>query len=81
MEKGRVKDRHSITVDKDVWEGAGRVLASSGLNRSSFIESVFRAVWASDNKTYKEVTGELFSGLVDMAEVQLAKKGRKKKPK
>ena len=81
MEKGKIKQRHNITVDKDVWEGAGRVLASSGLNRSAFIESVFRAVWESDNKTYKEVTGELFSGLVNMAEVQLEKKGRKKKQK
>lgn len=81
MDNDKAKERHNITVDKDVWDGAGRVLASSGLSRSWFIESVFRAIWESDNKTYKEVTGELFTGLVNMAEVQLAKKGRKKKPK
>ena len=80
MEKGRIKERHSITVDKEIWDGAGRVLASSGLTRSSFIESVFRAVWQSDNKSYKEVTGELFGGLVEMASINL-EKSKRKKPK
>ena len=78
MEKGRIRNRHSITVDEEIWAGAGKVLASSGLSRSSFIESVFRAVWQSDNKSYKEVTGELFGGLVEMASINLDKKRRKK---
>lgn len=80
MEKGRIKVRHNITVDKEIWDGAGKVLASSGLTRSSFIESVFRAIWESDNKTYKEVTGELFGGLVEMASINL-EKSKRKKPK
>ena len=79
MEKGRIKDRHSITVDKEIWEGAGKVLASSGLTRSFFIESIFRAIWESDNRSYKEVTGELFGGLVEMASVSLEKKKRKRR--
>lgn len=78
MEHARTKKRHSITVDQEIWDGAGKVLASSGLTRSAFIESVFRAVWDSDNKSYKEVTGELFGGLVEMAEINLEKKKRKK---
>ena len=72
-----MKERHNISIDKDVWRGSSEVLLKSGIPVSHFVEMVLRAVWESDNASYKKVTGDLFSGLVDVAEANLKKKRRK----
>lgn len=73
------KARHNISVDQDVWEGAGKVLIESSLTRSSFIEMVLRAVWMSNNASYRHVTDELFGGLVKAAQMNQRQKKIKKK--
>lgn len=57
----------SVTLDREIWENGGRVLASVGLSRSRFIELMFREIVRSEKVSFAEITGELFEAVAESA--------------
>lgn len=57
----------SVTLDREIWENGGRVLASVGLSRSRFIELMFREIVRSEKVSFAEIAGELFQAVAESA--------------
>ena len=69
---------HQIYVDAETWKGVKQHLKAVGLSRSRFVELLFRAVIDSEAKTFREVQGDLFSGLLgDAARSMMSGKAAK----
>lgn len=80
MAKYKLRDgmiKQSITINKETWEKAGKVLADIGISRSRFIEITLRNLYKGHEETFSKVTEDLFGSLMD----ESAKGIKKKKPK
>lgn len=67
--KGEKQNRitRGITLNKEVWERSGNILAGVGLSRSRFIELILREVVRSEKVSFAEITGELFETVAEAA--------------
>lgn len=67
--------KKNISIDSEVWEKSGEVLAGIGMTRSKFIEITLRGLMRSQMTVYSDVCNGLFGDLVQNSKI------KKKKPK
>ena len=73
---GRIKQ--SITIEKETWVKAGKILEEVGISRSRYIEITLRHLYKGQEQTFQNVTNELFKDLFDSSS-KIAEKRKKMK--
>ena len=75
LREGMIKQ--SITINKETWEKAGKVLADIGISRSRFIEITLRNLYKGNEQTFEKVTNDLFGDLFKESAKGLKQKKKK----